>query len=185
MLRVRTQFSGVQGSPWLSTMFFQATTEDQAAANAAVSAVGAFWTSMKPYMVTAVAYATIAQVDLIDVNGNHTGAFTTTVQSSNGTGAGNMLPAAVQLLAQWRSGTYINNREVRGRTFIPGVASLTLTSTGTPSSATQTAINSACSTLIGNATAHLSVWDRTHAGVATVVTGAAWSQYAVLRSRRD
>jgi hypothetical protein len=166
-------------------MFFVAATEDATTAAAAVSAVGAFWTAMKPYMVTAVAYTTIAQVDFINVNGQHTGAANTTPSTGSGTGAGNMLPAAVQMLTQWRTGTYINSREVRGRTFIPGVASLTLTATGVPSAATLAAVQTACNTLIGNATAHLNIWDRTHAGSSQVVTGSPWSQYAVLRSRRD
>lgn len=184
MLRVRTQFSGVQGAPWLSTMFFQAATEDGTTAAAAVSAVGAFWTTVKALINSSITYTTLAQVDFIDVNGNHTGAANTTPATGTGGAATGILPMAVQGLVQWRTGTYINNREVRGRTFIPGLTTGALSS-GALASASQTTINSAASTLIGNATAHISVWDRTHSGVATVVSGAAWSQFAVLRSRRD
>jgi hypothetical protein len=185
MLRVRTVFSGVQGAPWLSTFYFQATTEGQTEASAAVTATGAFWTSVKARMGTQISYATQAQVDGIDVNGGHTGAWNTTPATGTGSLAGNLLPPAVQGLVQWRTGTYVNNREVRGRTFLPGLTTASNSSLGAFDTATATPVQTAINTLLGNATVHLSVWDRTHAGAATVVSGACWGQFAVLRSRRD
>lgn len=184
MLRVRTQFTGVQGAPWLSTFYFNAATEDATTAAAAVSATGAFWNTVKALINTSVSYATLAQVDFISVTGSHTGAANTTPATGTGGAATSLLPVACQGLVQWRTGAYINNREVRGRTFIPGLTTGALNA-GALASAAQTTINSAASTLIGNATVHLEVWDRTHSGQAQVVSGAAWSQFAVLRSRRD
>lgn len=185
MFRVRTQFTGVQGSPWLSTFFFNASTYDSASAAAAASATGAFWTSVKTLQNANVNFATLAQVDVIDPSGTHSGAFNTTPVTGVGGAAGIMLPSAVQGLCQWRTGTYVNSREVRGRTYIPGLTVAAVQSGGLLASATSTAIQSAITTLLGNATAHLAVWDRKWAGGITVASGSPWSSFAVLRSRRD
>jgi len=185
MLRVRQTFSGVQGAPWLSTMFFTTATEDASSAAAAVTAVGAFWTAIRSLMTTSVTWATQAQVDGIDVNGNHTGAWSTTPATNSGSAATNQLPQAVQMLCQWRTGTYVNNREVRGRTFIPGLVTGAMASTGLVLGTASTTVQTAINTLLGNATVHLCVWDRTHAGSAQVTSGTVWNQFAILRSRRD
>jgi hypothetical protein len=166
-------------------MNFQAANEDDAACQAAVTAVGTFWTAVKPYIGTAVTYESVPQVDVLNPSGGHIGASHTTKFTGAGTAAGSLLPPATQLLCQWRCGSYVNNREIRGRTFIPGVASLTLASGGVPSTATLNALQTACTALIGTTGSKLIVWDRRWSGEIPVTSGGPWNQYAVLRSRRD
>lgn len=185
MLRVKTVLNGVQGSPWLSTMFFTGAVEDQAAANAAVTAVGAFWTSVKAFQNNQVSFATQPQVDVMLPAGEHTGAYATTPVTGTGAASQTILPPALNALCQWRTGTYVNSREVRGRTFIPG---LTINQLGTNGSLTtsfiasmQTIVNA----LISASGPDFAVWDRTHAGIVPVTTGTPWASWAVLRSRRD
>ena len=185
MLRVRTQLTGPQGAPWLNTLFFTNATEDQTAANAAVSATGAFWNSVRTLMLPGVTFATLPTVDVITVAGGHTGAYNTTPVTNPGSATGSGLPTASQILCQLRTGTYINNREVRGRIFIPGLTTTSINATGQVATSSQTTVNSALNALIAATGAKISVWDRKHAGYSTVSSASCWSSFAVLRSRRD
>jgi hypothetical protein len=166
-------------------MYFTATTEDQTAASAAITAVGTFWTAMKAYISNQISYATHSQVDQLDNAGHPVGAFGTTPATGTGAQSGNMTPPAVQALAQWRTGHYVNYREIRGRTYIPGMVSVNINANGQLATTFSTAFQSACNTLIGQTGAHLAVWSKRWADPYQVISGQPWEQFAVLRSRRD
>ena len=179
--RVRTEFTGVQGVPYLSTMYFGflAGTAQQAA-----TAAGNFWSTVDGSLSTNLDWEVAPDVAHIDET---TGEIVTltNVTGASGTGAtaADMLPPANQALVRWRTGVYIGGREVRGRTFIPGVPE-SMSTDGLPTSAFQTAIGTAAGTLLADANSELLVWSRTHGVVHACIGGDVWNQFAVLRSRR-
>lgn len=184
MMRVRTGFTGIQGSPWLSTMYFQGDTQTEA--NAAVVAVKAFWDACRVWLDNEVVYATEPEVPVLNTTtGEITGVFNTTSLTNTGNVAGVMLPPAAQGLIRWRTGHFEAGREVRGRTFIPGITQTGVTGNGLLNGGAVTAFNAAAAALIADANSVLAVWSRAHAISVGVVTGSTWTSFASLRSRRD
>lgn len=186
MIRVRTQFTVPQGGPYLSTMYFgtAAATATQAEADAAVAATGAFWNTVKGAMGTTVSYATLTEVAQLDVDGTLTGLFTTTPQTGTGVVAAQLLPYASQALVRWATGSFVAGKQIKGRTFIPGITKNGDTD-GKLDGPTQTLIQGAANTLNGVTTPPLVVWSKRWALTATVSSASVWNQFAVLRSRRD
>lgn len=188
MYRIRTTLTGVQGSPWLSTMYFDVA---GGTAQDAADAVGVFWGAMDNSMVSAVQWATEAEVAQVNAsNGNLVMVHATTPVTGVGASATEVMPIATQGLVRWRTGSIANGREVRGRTFIPGLVEANNNS-GVPTAAFVTMLNGAASALISDANSVLVVYHRGDPDAGspgskhTVTTGTAWSQFAVLRSRRD
>ena len=64
MLRVKTVFTGVTGSPWTSTINFGSPTQtaNQTDADAAAAAVGVFWSAVDGSMHTSVGWTTLSEV---------------------------------------------------------------------------------------------------------------------------
>jgi len=178
--RVRTIFSGVQGAPYYSNLYFG----DTASASACVTAVATFWNDIDSVISTAIAYTvqgTVVTMDPItgdiisseDVGGNN----------GFGTDAGELMPFATQALVRWHTGEYINGREVRGRCFIPGMT-IVSDQSGVLLTTNRSVIQSGVDTLIG-AGQNMLIWSKTHGETRLVTTGDVWEQFAVLRSRRD
>ena len=185
MFRVRTTFVGLTGAPYLSTMYFE-DTGGLTAANA-VAAVGAFWGAIDNSLPNTLSWTTEAEVATIDFsNGQQTGLTSTTPQTGTGSIAATLHSPATQGLVRWRTGAFLGGRELRGRTFIPGMStSVTNAATGAPNSTFLSAVNTAAAALIADANSTLLVWSRTKSAKSTVTSGSMWSQFAVLRSRRD
>lgn len=183
MLRVRTVFSGVQGAPWLSTAYFSGA-DTQTGANAAVAAIGAFWGTLDNRIDSRVTWATQVEVSQLDVAGNLTGSFTTTPQTGTGGGAGAPAPIATQGLIVWRTGTFIGGRELKGKTFVPGVTTSDITN-GLPNATYLANLNAAAATLNAVTAPDLVIWSRKNSSTSTVSSGTAGVQFAVMRSRRD
>lgn len=186
--KIRTVFSGVPGTPWLSTMYFE---EVGGTAQQAATAVGTFWGAIDALQSSLVTWTTEADVSTIDdQTGELTAVTVTTPVTGTGAQAGEMLPIASQALIRWRTGAFINGRNLRGRTFIPGLV-VSQSDDGRVNASTQTTINNAASALIADGNSVLNVWHRpnpvgsaTGAGEA-VVSGLCWNQFATMRSRRD
>ena len=186
ILRVRTVFVGVTGSPWLSTFYFLPAGENgtQTEADDAVAKVGAFWTDLRPQFSSLVTFATDPSVAYLSLAGQQTGAFSTTPVTAIGQGSGDPLPYATQGLMRLFTPSFINGRQVRGRAFIPG--GVESASTGAvPVAGYLTAVNTAGTALLGGAAPQLAVWSRKNAAASAVASVSTWSQWAVLRSRRD
>jgi hypothetical protein len=101
-------------------------------------------------------------------------------------GSGDALPPSNQMLIRWRTGFYQAGREVRGRTFVPGLRETTVTA-GIIPPATVSGFDSAFNAWLTALTAgrKLVIWSPT-AGTATDVNLAqTWNEIAILRSRRD
>jgi hypothetical protein len=177
--RVRTSWSGLPGTPWVSTHYFQ---QALLGAVEAAEAVGAFWEDMDPQISLSALWVVEGDVTEIDqVTGATIGLSPVTPIAGSGSAGGDRSPAAAQGLIRWRTGVYAAGREIRGRTFIPGVCESSGASVPLP--AYMAALNAAAATLI--LTPGFSVWSKTHGLAPSVDGGFAWNQYAVLRSRRD
>lgn len=179
--RVRTEFVGVQGSPWLSTMYFG--TVNSAAQS--VNAVGVFWTAVDNAISSAVTWRTLADVDEIDVGGNLIGIASVTPQTGTGGAAGDRLPPATQGLITWRTGSIIGGRELKGRTFVPGIVENNSDAAGTPVAGVITILQNAADALIADVNSALTIWSRQHAQVRLAAVASVSDKWAVLRSRRD
>lgn len=182
MKRVRTTFTGVQGSPWLSTMYFEqaAGTPQQAA-----TAVGVFWTAIQARMATNVLWSTDPVVlEISEVTGKPLSSTTTTPSSGAGTGSATELPIVTQGLIRWGTGIYLAGREVRGRTFVPGLTEND-NDLGVPNAGVAAIINGACTTLLGNANADLVVWSRKNGVRYAAASGSMAPYWSFLKTRRD
>lgn len=180
--RVRTTGSGLTGAPYLSTMYFDASSAQTA--QHAADAVHNFWEGCKTQISSAVTMTPQADVYEIDsVTGHPTGVTGVTVTPTVGTAAGTQAPLASQGRIDWHTGVFINGREQRGRTFIPGVVTAA-SNGGVPSAAYLTGLATGIAALFGTAGANLVIYSR-HNHLSTYVTlGKQWSNFAVLRSRR-
>ena len=182
MYRVRTIFTGVTGSPWVNTAYFN---ESGGSPEQAAAAVGQFWNTVDALIESSVGWSTSADVETVNAaTGEVTDVTSTTISAGTGAGGATGLPTAAQGLIRWRTGHYVGGREVRGRWFIPGLGAAS-NSDGLLLAASRTLINDAGVALINDANSSLAVWSRAH-GLDQVVTSASvWTQFAVMRSRRD
>lgn len=102
---------------------------------------------------------------------------------SGGPGIGSsQLADATQILLRWNTGTVVAGRQLKGRTFLPGIAASEIAAGNLrPSSVTaiQTAIDSYTSTY-----QELGVWSRKHGIMQPVTSGSVWTEFAVQRRRR-
>jgi hypothetical protein len=186
--RIRVAFTGVSGTPWVATHYFN---EAAGTAQAAANAVGVFWGTVDNQMNNLVNWATEADVALIDIpTGALTSVQSTTPQTGTGASATGKMALVAQGLLRWRTNSVVNGRNLRGRTFIPGLVT-SVSNDGQVAVANQTSINGAGNALIADASSDLVIWHRpTESAPASGVAGSAtvatmWTQFAELRTRRD
>jgi len=182
LYRVRTVLTGYPGAPYLNTMWFN--TFGGATAQAAVTAVGAFWTAMDANMGTPVSWVTEPDVATIsEITGGITAVTQTTASSGTGNGGTGVVPNAAQGLIRLRTGVVVGARELRGRIFVPALVASPVS--GDVPSTIVAAMNVNVANLIADLNSELVVYSRAHAGFASVVAATAWTEFASLRSRRD
>lgn len=194
--RVVTTFTGAQGSPWKNILCFTHATS--ASPQDAADAVAAFWGACDALMDSSVSWLVEPTVVQFDQTNGAPLAFHT-VSGGSGVGAVSdlSLPYSNQALVRLFTDDVINNHQVRGRIFIPGITRNNL-GEGVLNSAAITAFTTAIDALIADADSELSIWARPvtaeqatprrpeRDGDQCVVTAAAvWNQFAVLTSRRD
>lgn len=191
MLRVTTTMTGLAGAPYYSTQYFGGTTSGEALA--AADAVWEFWGDLVGLITAGLSMTVAPEVDLINAN---TGLVEDTFPSGSPAAVvstGNApLPKATQGLLRLRTGSFIAGRRIQGRIFIPALANDAQLG-GVPSGAFLTGLQSAGDALALAAVGAggLVVWHRPTTtggsdGVDAVVTSVSpWTQFAVLRSRRD
>lgn len=182
LYKVKTLWSGGPGGAGVSTMWFDAAGGTAAQAN---TAVGAFWTTVKADVYLALSFATDSIVYTVDeATGLNIAATGVTPVTGTGSAAGDPLPYATQGLVQWRTGQYINGREIRGRTFLPGMLEANNTN-GVPTTAFLGRINAAAATLIADANSDFNVYALSAHNAQTAISGTTWVNWAQLRSRRS
>lgn len=183
MLRVRINWTGPASG--FSVLHFDGELSTSGAAQAAADAASSWLEDIAPHLADAQAGRVDPEVLEVNIsNGQTTGVGTVTSTTWGGTGGNNQVSQASQLLVQWRTGVFAAGRELRGRTFIPGVGAAGSTPGGEVAPATADAIVIASQSLADDA-ADLGVYSPTRSAFATVATATVWPEFAVLRGRRQ
>jgi hypothetical protein len=182
MLRVRINWTGItQG---YSVWHFLPGEDSSTTAESAADAATAWLTTINTYLSGAQVATVDPEVLQVDVGtGNVEGVFATSQSPVTGTSGANVIPNAANALVRWRTGVFTAGRELRGRTFIPGMTEDENDQFGNLDPAVVTGINAANVTLLG--TTDFAIWSPTLGSAATVTSGTTWGEWAVLRSRRD
>lgn len=190
MYRIQTLLRQTSGNDLLSTMYFDTTDYDAATA---VSTVNGLWVALSELTSTDLSWQVLANPEIILASTGGLVSVATAAGSTvgAGTGEGNPLPFATQGLLKWQTAGIVNNRIVRGRTFIPALTEDANTS-GVPTGTTVTILATAASDFLEAADGHFGIWSRPITGAGAragsyhpVTASSAWPQFAVLRSRRD
>jgi len=186
MKRVVAVGSGVAGSPFYWTFFFDAPTGD-ADAQAASDWVKDYFFAARAHFSSSLTILNEPEVQTVDVaTGQVTAAETVTVFPLTGT-ATDLLPTQTQGNHRWNTGIFVNGRRLVGRTFLPTPPESDNDTDGTPSTAYAAAwVASAAAADAAHPLSRHVVWSRTH-GVKSPVLGAGAvpNKWAFLRSRRD
>lgn len=183
MLRVRINWTG--NAEGFSVLHFEGDLDGGTNGDAAATAVDGFLGNLENYM----GQFQFAQVDpevlqVNDVTGQTEAVHTVVKENHQGTGDAAQVPQSTMLLIRWRTGAYTNGREIRGRTFIPGLEASANDGSGAPTAAVITGIGALATTLAA-ATPSLVVYSPTRSAIATVASASVWSEWAVMRSRRE
>lgn len=186
MLRVSTTWSGTfQGLPYFSTHYFGGSSELEA--TAARAAVTTFWQGVDDRVINNLTWTISGEVEVVDpATGQTIGVFGGASVTGSGADTGDAMSPALQGLVRWRTGDFVGGREIRGRTFLPGPSENSSTE-GVPIATYITGMETAAQNLIaGSSTAGgLVVYSPTKNQAAEVSSSSVWSQWAVMRSRRD
>lgn len=193
---VKVILDGFVGGPGLMQFRFQGGTPGTFSptdATAAIAAVHTLIDSIKGSLYgTVVAHVQSA----VEVHDWVTGVLISVVNGTgvtgiNCTGGGTALTAEGPLL-QWRTGTVVSGRMLRGRTYLVPSSSTALDTAGTVTSGTQGTNTGAGNTYAGTTAVTPSVWHRptttptvTPGTVGAIISCTCPSKVAVLRSRRD
>lgn len=158
--RMRAVWTGLPGSPYLSTWHFRATTGNPAVM---VTAVRKFLTSLAAQCRTGISVTLEADQlifnaekgDVVGVESAPPGA------AILGTAGGNALPFASQGVIKLATGGIVNNRRVRGRFYVPCPSDLA-NSAGIPLSGYTSVLQGAADVLITDTSAagKWAVWSR-------------------------
>lgn len=184
LIRIRTGFTGVPGTPWLSNFYFD---EDLANAQVCADTAASFWEQAQLAMSSLIDWAQDGVATVLDpATGEPTDVASYTPNTGDGQGSGDMLPASTQLLITWRTGVFAGGRELRGKTFVPGLVSSTNDNDGTIDEGVVTQFAGYADDLLttpGNA--QIVVWSRKNGTTPQVTGSRITNEWAVLRSRRD
>jgi hypothetical protein len=149
------------------------------------AAVATFWTGCHDMPHTSTTFLIAGEVESVDENtGQVTAVTSVTPVSVAGLSSEDPMPPANQALVQWRSGSFLNGREIRGRTFIPALTEGDWNS-GAWSGTRAANVVAAANALVASANADLCIFSPTHLTYRVVTSAALWSKVATLRSRRD
>lgn len=181
---ILVDWTTVAGSGFRSVTYWTvgtAVASQRAALESFLDALNAAQTTNTSYVIETVG----REVD--EATGTLTGTWSdATVRGGTGTVAGQPVADATQVLVRWNSNAIVNGRFVRGRTFIPGMASAQLVN-GNASAILVSNWTGFANSLIGSGTG-FSVWHRPVGGSGgqRVSPNAASvsAELAVLRRRR-
>lgn len=188
MYRIRTNFTGLPGSPWVSNLFFS---EETFTAQQTATAVATFIEALDNYMSSNVLWAIEPEVTTIDqATGHPTSVVLTTGANGQGDLAVESMPPGDQAVIRWRTGIFVDGNERRGRMFVPGLTQ-DANDQGHLITATRTGIATAAAALVADTTSAFIVWHRptdqppSNGTVAAVTSSSVWDQFGHLRTRRD
>lgn len=183
-MELRTVWVGVAGAPYYTTL--RAFHGNDLTAEAFSDAWDAALTSRAVDFPSFMSATIEAELRLIDsVTGLLVGTEVTTGNTFAGSSSGDPLPRASQGLIKWSTPNIVAGRRLRGRTFLPCIIESFNTSGGKPDGSLLVAWAGVLSTFITACQGELCIWSPTHGVAAVVDGGTLWSEWAVMRSRRD
>lgn len=179
--RVQTVLTGVAGSPYYQSLYFPFTVEPEDA----VAAANDLWEIFASYVSDNVAWLVDGVVvNLNDATGEIIGSVSVDGITGAGTSVQEELPSSTQVLVQWRTGVYVGGREIRGRTFVPAITEPN-NEDGHFNETGRSELSDAIALWLGGLAEAPLIWSRAHGQSAPIAAAQVWSQFAVLRSRRD
>lgn len=195
---VLTEISGsVVTGGGLCTLAFEDPVDDTAC-ETLLTTVGSFWTGMASAVTTVTTFTVLPNPSrYAAADGSLQEVFTADAPAAvTGTASGDSVAKSSMVLIRWVTADIVDNRVVKGRTYIPGALSTMITSNGGVESALRTDVLNAAEALIAGTGGTLSVWHRPKSNGASppvysggsshlVTSASVWDQFAVLRSRRD
>lgn len=184
MLRTTSVGTGLAGSPYYTTLYWAGT--DQADADDAVLAHQAYLVRCQNFQNQGLSSQVNPEVQSVNpTNGDVINTFITATQTPTaGVSSTASIPRANQILVQLRTGVYVGGRQVRGRSFIPGIAAVAVDqATGRVDSSARTAIANGMQTILTSLPAL--VWSRKNGVAYSVTQVTVGTEFAILRSRRD
>lgn len=185
--RITVHWSGLVGLPGTTTMHFQNTALDL---GDLVDGLDEFWAGVADMgdastggLSNSVHLTLDPEVQVIDDSDGHL----VEVQTIDGThtwtgsGTGEPLPPANQMLIEWITATVAGSRILRGRTFIGGLTEQHATN-GVPDPEARAKLQALAQTLCLES---MMIYSPTYHLSGGVPTASVWTKMAVLRSRRD
>lgn len=181
--RVTAEWAGPSGAPYYSTLHFR---DSGGTAQQAATAARTFLVAFQNYISSNTGVTVLPEVFTLDtLTGEPTAVTSTTTTPFGGGAAGDPLPRGTQLNVRFRTGTFVNGHEVRGRFYVPSVVEAENDTSGNPSSALRTAAANAGAALIADANSLFCIYSKVHQAAYDVATATAVSKWSFLRSRRD
>jgi hypothetical protein len=179
MIRVRVNWSGVNEG--FSVMHFG---DAIGSAQVAADAVEDWLDDIDASMALGQAMQVDTEVEEVDpATGNILSVANVTTVGKTGAVSGAPVPQVAQALFRWRTGQYINGREVRGRTFVPGLALAATDTQGEIASATVAGLQTAAAAFV--TASGIGVWSPANGTFELATSASVWPEFAVMRSRRD
>lgn len=186
MLRVTAVWNAGPGTPYYTSLYYDGDTSGEA--TAALAATAAFFNAMKGFTHTALVAKIGPEVEQVDpATGQILAVYLGASTFVGGTAAGDPEPWATQALIRWRTGDYVNGREIRGRTYWPGMVESAVI-LGVLNTAGIAAIDAAANGHLANANTVAAggavIWSPTNGQASLITNASTWEQLAVMRTRR-
>lgn len=183
MYRTRTIFTGIPGSPFLQTLFWDA---GSGTMQQTVDALEDAYDSMDANISADLEWRVDSVVDVVDpVSGsivNQSGVNTT---PGVGISGGDNLPRGTQGLVHLRTGVFQGGRQVSGKFYLPGPTETESTSEGVPSNAYLSTVEDVVTNLtVSLTTAKLVCYSRKNGEWFNIISPARSQDWARLDSRR-
>lgn len=180
MTKIEVTWQGTAGAPFYTRLFFDSATST---AQGNLDAVRSCIQTMASRIANNLTAFYNNEVEKVDpITGQTVDVETVTARSSTvGTASDAQLPYANQAMLRWETGTFLNGRRFRGRTFLPGLT-VAANSDGEVASAYRTAAESTFDDLLAQNVVVYSPTARMWRAANAVVCP---PKIAVLRSRRD
>lgn len=192
MIEVITDITTVAGSGMVSVHYFS----DGAEPAVVTAAISSFWADVATQCTTSTTFRVRSDGRIVaPETGNLVGFYNSPINPPvSGSQPGQAVADATQGLIQWRTGVVSDGREVRGRTFVPGLQSAAVNN-GNLSTGARAVLADAADGLIGDALG-FGVWRRPRVPSPTqplparpgsfeeATAASAWTELAVLRRRR-
>lgn len=185
VVRIAATITGLGGAPGYTRFHYEVgePEEGSTAMDFAESSARGFWAALAVQLRSGLTVQWDTEASVINpATGQTTGVVPIDIDPVTGAAGGNSLPWATQGLVRLRTGVYSGGREARGRCFIPGLAE-ELNGDGQPTSVGLGIMEGACDALLSEGLSGLVVISK--GAAVPVVSAAPWSQWSVLRSRRD